>query len=102
MIYCTVGIPSRFSEWCEMLQAVLVAAASRSPSQFIAESLDQVGLEWLAHDEAVRVVANSLAAVRPLASISNAIVSAEAAFEGEFVLGQVRMKPLMARRLTVA
>lgn len=48
MIYCTIGVPSRFSEWCEALLGELVAATGDRPTPFVADGLEQIGHEMLA------------------------------------------------------
>lgn len=50
MIYCTFGVPSRFSEYCETLLLELVAAHSGRPEQFVVESLQQIGRELLSRN----------------------------------------------------
>lgn len=50
MIYCTFGVPSRFSEYCETLLLELVAAHSGRSEQFVVESLQQIGRELLSRN----------------------------------------------------
>jgi hypothetical protein len=50
MIYCTFGVPSRFSEYCEALFLELVTAHSGRPEQFVVESLQQIGRELLSRN----------------------------------------------------
>lgn len=49
MIYPTIGVPSRFSEWCEAIfRELLVAANGIAPEIFVADTLEQVGSALLA------------------------------------------------------
>lgn len=57
MIYCTIGVPSRFSEWCEALLREVVAACSSPPTPFVADSLEQIGHELLVRQGADSIVA---------------------------------------------
>lgn len=43
MIYSTVGVPSRASEWCERILHRLVGATGSEPATFVADSLEQIG-----------------------------------------------------------
>lgn len=44
MIYLTMGVPSRFSEWCEaILRELLIEADGQPPEVFGADTLDQIG-----------------------------------------------------------
>jgi hypothetical protein len=57
MIYCTIGVPSRFSEWCEALLQEVVAACRNPPTPFVADSLEQIGHELLVRQGADSIVA---------------------------------------------
>ncbi len=56
MILLTVGIPCRFTEWCEAIFRNLLAAAGTPPTAFIANTLDQLGREVLAAKPACALV----------------------------------------------
>lgn len=50
MIYCTFGVPSRFSEYCESSLVELVAVHSSRPQPFVVEILQQIGRELLSRN----------------------------------------------------
>jgi hypothetical protein len=56
MIYCTIGVPSRFSEGCERLLGTLVDACGTPPELFVADGLDQVGRELLMRSGANTII----------------------------------------------
>jgi len=72
MIYCTVGVPSRFSEWCEALLRALVAAAGQPAEQIAADSLDQIGQELLARNRAATIIVIR----QPKAALARALIAA--------------------------
>ena len=71
MIYCTIGVPSRFSEWCESLLNELVSGPAGRPEQFIADGLDHVGRGLVAHNCLEAIVI----ARQPQASFSDALMA---------------------------
>lgn len=76
MIVPTVGLPGRFAEWCEALVFELAAAASPQPQIFPANSLDDIGREYLA-----RNCANAVAVARePRASLRQSLLAGNMPF----------------------
>lgn len=47
MIYSTIGIPSRFSEWCEAIFTALLNHTGTPSVAFVADRLDQISRELL-------------------------------------------------------
>lgn len=73
MIYPTVGIPSRFSEWCENIFRRLLANGSGPQMVFSAEGLDQISKELLfAQTTSAMVVAR-----QPQQTLSQALIAAK-------------------------
>lgn len=56
MIHLAVGMPCRFSEWCEVIFRELLAARGTPPVTFIANKLDEFGREVLARKPACALV----------------------------------------------
>jgi hypothetical protein len=73
MIYTTVGLPCRFSEWCEAIFRALVTAARGPTPAFPADRLDQISKALLTAHTASAVVMVR----QPQQMLSETLVAAE-------------------------